>query len=163
MSTRLHWEYANVCNPYVDKLMKINKDMILFDGHFYLEDGAMPVYRICSINGNLLLVKILEKKSLKNTSEYFPYSDEDNDSEDRVCHFPSAIIELKIKILRRLNYRDEEYQKISKLIEDAEKDVQEKSKLLWKERENREHIEAMKHFKISTGKTPYFEKKDEPE
>jgi hypothetical protein len=149
MNNPFHWQIVHeVRNPYVEELKKVTKDTILFNGYFYLEDGAMPVYRICGIKHRLVLVKILEKRTLEDTSQYSPVRDgnDDTDPEDRICFFPTAIIELKIKILKELRFGDEEYESIVKQIIDLEPEVEKRSRALREEREEREMRELRKQM-----------------
>jgi hypothetical protein len=137
------WLPHDTKNPYVHKLIKHEQNTILFDGYFRLEDATMPVRRILYIHKELFLVEILEKKTIKDTSEYGEY---DEELGGRICLTPTDLIELRYKLIQHIK-TNEELELLQKEIIAEEDRVCERNQLLRDAREKKEYEEMMAQYR----------------
>ncbi len=153
MDDDIYWQdIENIRIPLIFKLLSFTRTKIVFNGLFYLEDGAMPVERICHINDRIFHIRILEKRTINETHEnnFFTRCTTIDNIDRGVSFFPSAVIELKYKILKDITFCDEYlYARIIKRILDENKNVEMKSDFLQRMREDDEFMNSMeKHCKI---------------
>ena len=120
--------YARI--PYNQELISHEPGHIVYNGYFYIEDGAMPVERIFLSPRGMFHVEIYEKKTMEDTSEYGPYDEEEGGS---ICFFPTAIISLHYRILSEL-ITSEEWSSAEERIELLEKEVRIKENQLLEEK-----------------------------
>jgi hypothetical protein len=103
----------------MDEVLTNEPGHLIFDGYFYIEDGAVPLQRIIHTPQGEFHVEIYEKKTLEDTSEYGPYDEEEGGS---ICFFPTAIIELRYRILQKIETRSDRV-KVEQQILESEKDM----------------------------------------
>jgi len=115
-------------------------DTILFNGYFYIEDTVMPIERLLYTEEGLYHVEIYEKKTLQDTSEY----SYDEEIGGNVCFFPTAIIELKYRILNEVTKENRE--SICDRIASLETEVYKKHRQHLEERTSKEHEEFVKRY-----------------
>lgn len=139
----IHWfPFGSRC-PYT-KHIKIHKDgLLVFNGYFYLEDQTMPVKRIMCLRKKMLLVEIISKKTLEDTSVYGEY---DEDLGGRACFFPTNNIEIQYKVLKEIE-NNAEFHKLCNEIEAQEVEVSERNAIHKEKREQKEHEELMERCK----------------
>jgi hypothetical protein len=125
--------------PYMDEVRLCEPGRIVFDGYFYLEDSTMPVERILFLRTGYHLVEIIEKKTIEDTSEFGPYDEEVG---GRICFFPTALIDLRYRIIKRLATADEQHEAEERIIE-MEHEVEERDSEKRQERADREFNEYM--------------------
>jgi hypothetical protein len=149
------WEHisSHVRSPHTRELISFTEDTILFDGYFYIEDGAVPVERIFFTKDGYFHIEITEKKTLDDTSVYAPYSSIDetaNDDDDffgcGVCFFPTAMIELKYRLIKKIDFSNNEIYNIRERITQLEDEVQKRSKKCEDERLERERQEYLQEY-----------------
>jgi hypothetical protein len=100
------WDYR-IQNPFIRTLKSFTADTISFDGYFYLEDDTMPVERILIKDDAWQHIEIYEKKTVEDTSIQTTQTTSSNDEGDAICFFPTAIIQLKYRVIKLLNTREE--------------------------------------------------------
>lgn len=122
------WDYIKfVRNPYIGTLQSFTEDTILFDGYFNVEGAVMPVERIMRTPSGSYHIEIVSKTILEDTSVY---DDADDDMPGcKICYFPSAITELKYRILATINNKDE-HEQIRERIRELELDIRRREFLL---------------------------------
>ena len=122
------WDYIKfVRNPYIGTLQSFTEDTILFDGYFNVEGAVMPVERIMNTPSGSYHVEIMSKTILEDTSVY-------EDAEDdlpgcKICFFPTAITELKYRILLIITNKEEREQ-IRELIRELEFNIRRRQDML---------------------------------
>lgn len=89
-----HIDYLRI--PFIDELISHEPGRMVFNGYFYINDAAMPVERVFHSNKGEFHVEIYEKNTLKDTSEYGPYDEEEG---GHICFFPTAVIELRYHVI----------------------------------------------------------------
>jgi hypothetical protein len=153
----IHWFPFNVTTPYIREMKILEKNKMVFNGHFYLEDGVFPVYRIIMIGDHKYLIKVLDKKIIKDTSAYGNYDEEIG---ARISLTPLGIIQLKYKLIKPLKDVDE-IKKIEEEIIKREKKIRERSNELYYERIAREweemrttYMEDMNHTPLTNSTRP---------
>jgi hypothetical protein len=120
ISNWIEWERIDTFRvPYMDEVLTNEPGHLIFDGYFYIEDGAVPLQRIIHTPQGEFHVEIYEKKTLEDTSEYGPYDEEEGGS---ICFFPTAIIELRYRILQKIETRSDRV-KVEQQILESEKDM----------------------------------------
>jgi len=127
-----HIDYLRI--PYIDELISHEPGRMVFNGYFYIDDAAMPVERVFHSNNGEFHVEIYEKKTLKDTSEFGPYDEEEG---GHICFFPTGIIELRYRVISEIKGR--EYHEVWERIIQLEKGV--------KEREDRIQEEERKRYR----------------
>jgi hypothetical protein len=121
---------------------------MIFSGYFMLEDGEMSVERIFDDGLKFYYVKILEKRTLKDTSEYTPsIGIKDDDENANIAFFPSGIIKLKYHIIKMIEYGSQEYKDICERINRLEYEVHQKNRTIYRERIERELMASMERRK----------------
>ena len=116
----IEWERINILRvPYMDEVLTNEPGHLVFDGYFYIEDGAVPFHRIIHTPQGEFHVEIYEKKTLKDTSEYGPYDEEEGGA---ICFFPTAIIELRYRVLSKIETRGDRI-KVEEQILEFEKNI----------------------------------------
>jgi hypothetical protein len=143
------WGTIHITNPYTEHIHTITNNTMVFSGYFMLEDGEMSVERIFDDGLNFYYVKILEKRTLEDTSEYMPFrgNKEEDDENAGSSFFPSGIIKLKYRIIKLIEYGSQEYEDICKRINRLETRVHEKNRVLYRERIERELLASMERRK----------------
>jgi hypothetical protein len=89
-----HIDYLRI--PFIDELISHEPGRMVFNGYFYIDDAAMPVERVFHSNKGEFHIEIYEKNTLKDTSEYGPYDEEEG---GHICFFPTGIIELRYHVI----------------------------------------------------------------
>jgi hypothetical protein len=141
----IHWFPIGGRCPYSKKTFYHKDNKLVFDGYFYLEDQTMPVKRIMCYNQNMFLVEIISKKTLDDTSVFGEYDKELGGS---VCFFPTNVIELQYKIIKKLA-NVEEFHKYCEELVALEVEIQERDTIHRKKREEEEfRIQAEEWKKI---------------
>lgn len=149
------WDHIDprVRCPHMRELILFTEDTILYDGYFYIEDGAVPIERIFFTQDGHFHIEITQKKTLEDTSVYTPASSVDNtltnDDDDfgGICFFPTAIIELKYRLLKKIDFskKNEFYDIIERIIQ-LEDEVQKRSRKCEEERFERERQEYLQDY-----------------
>jgi len=140
-SISFDWEHpAHIIKPYIMEMKTFTPDTILFNGYFYIEDTVMPIERLLYTEEGLYHVEIYEKKTLQDTSEY----SYDEEIGGNVCFFPTAIIELKYRILNEVTKENRE--SICDRIASLETEVYKKHRQHLEERTSKEHEEFVKRY-----------------
>lgn len=143
--SEVHWLPTSVTCPYVKKLISITNNTMVFNGYFYLENDTLPIKRILCINNTLFYTEILKKQNVEDTSKY------SNLEEGRVCFFPTSIIELEFKIIKKLEVNKE----LSELYDSIfmeEHNVHERDMNFRRKREDKDLEERSKLWKIESNK-----------
>jgi hypothetical protein len=143
------WGTIHVTNPYTEYLHSITNDTMIFSGYFMLEDGEMSVERIFDDGLKFYYVKILEKRTLKDTSEYtssLGIKEYDNENAN-IAFFPSGIIKLKYRIIKLIEYGSQEYKDICERINRLEYEVHQKNRTIYRGRIERELMASMERRK----------------
>jgi len=119
----IEWKRMNTLRvPYMDEVLTNEPGHLVFDGYFYIEDGAVPIQRIIHTSQGEFHIEIYEKKTLEDTSEYGPSDAEGGGS---ICFFPTAIIELRYHVLSKIETRDDRV-KVEEQIASFEKNMLER-------------------------------------
>jgi hypothetical protein len=139
--TEIHWLPTAVACPYVKKLMSFTNTKLVFNGYFYLENETLPVKRILCINNNFFYTEILKKQNVDDTSKYSEID------EGRVCFFPTNIIELDFKILKKIECNKELSELYDEIIME-EHNVQERDMNFRRRKEEKELEERSEIWKI---------------
>jgi hypothetical protein len=140
-SISFDWEHpAHIIKPYIMEMKSFTPDAILFNGYFYIEDTVMPIERLLYTEQGLYHVEIYEKKTLDDTSEY----SYDEEIGGNVCFFPTAMIELKYRILNEVTKENRE--SICDRIASLETEVYKKHRQHLEERSSKEHEEFVKRY-----------------
>lgn len=152
----LHWHMISSCirNPYTSDIKYFTSDTIHFDGYFYLEDGVMPVERLFLKDSEMYYIEILEKKTVEDTSVYTPTTSaetntdscDDDDDFGNICFFPTAIIQLKYRLIKKLDETDD-FKQICERIVSLEPAVEIKNRTLKAEREEKERQDLIERYK----------------
>jgi hypothetical protein len=140
ISNWIEWERIDILRvPYMDEVLTNEPGHLIFDGYFYIEDGAVPLQRIIHTPQGEFHVEIYEKKTLEDTSEYG--SSEEGDS---ICFFPTAVIELRYRILSKIETQDDRV-KVEEQIAELEKDMFEREEECFRTRMgfNKRNTESM--------------------
>jgi hypothetical protein len=124
--------------PFIDELISHEPGRMVFNGYFYIDDAVMPVERIFHSNKGEFHVEIYEKKTLEDTSEFGPYDEEEG---GHICFFPTAVIELKYRIISEIKGR--EYHEAWERIIQLEKVVKEREDQI-REEERKRYMEQWK-------------------
>lgn len=152
------WDHIDPCIrcPHLRELISFTDDTILYDGYFYIEDGSMPVERIFFTKDGFFHIEIIKKKTLEDTSVYAPASSISNavtnDDDDDffgcgICFFPTAMIELKYRIIKKIDFtKKNELNDTRERIIQLEDDVQKRSRKCEEERLERERQEYIKEY-----------------
>jgi hypothetical protein len=148
----IHWLPLSTRCPYVRKIIKQEKEKLVYNGYFYLEDNTMPVKRIMCQNSNLTLVEITKKITLDDTSVYGEY---DKELGGRACFFPTNVIELEFKIIKEIKDM-KELDSLQKEIESLEIEITERNEQHRRVREEAEFIKMSEEWKKLDYKT-FFE------
>jgi hypothetical protein len=159
MERRYEWLPAHSCdpihrirNPYIIDLIRYTDSSITFNGYFYLEASIFPIERILvkyDLSGskveNLEIshIEILEKIIVEDTSK----GDYDEEYGGSICFFPTEIATLKYRILKK-DLTNEEIEMISKELIIKEVDNEKRSEAAKTERQEREHEEFCKNYKL---------------
>lgn len=138
----IHWFPWEVTNPHIRELKSLEKNKIIFDGYFRLEEGVFPVHRIMCIHDKYFLVKLLSKKVLEDTSKYGEYDEEVG---GRICFTPTELLELEIKLLKEID-SSEEYSKMEATIIEKEEGIRKLNLELREKREKEEYKEWRKLY-----------------
>jgi hypothetical protein len=130
----VQWSHiGHVRIPYVEELLSHDSGSMVFNGYFYIEDDVMPVERIFHSNKGSFHVEIYKKTTMEDTSELGPYDEEVGGS---ICLFPTAIIELKYRVIAELP-NNETYELVERIIE-LEKDVRKREETIYEAKRARE-------------------------
>ena len=144
MDSDIHFDYhLSGRSPFIRTLHEFTPDTIKFEGYFYLEDETMPVERIL-VNKNVVShVEILQKITYDDTSNSTTDNEElyNGDPEDNVVFFPTAMIELKYRVIKVLETM-EEITQVRDRIQVLDVDVEARNEPFKRAREDREN-EAM--------------------
>jgi hypothetical protein len=135
------WDYR-IQNPFIRTLKSFTADTISFDGYFYLEDDTMPVERILIKDDAWQHIEIYEKKTVEDTSIQTTQTTRRNDEGDDICFFPTAIIQLKYRVIKLLN-TSEESERAKERIGRLEDAVQMRDQPLRTKRLEREQAELI--------------------
>ena len=136
----IEWERMDILRiPYMDEVLTNEPGHLIFDGYFYIEDGAVPLQRIIRTSQGEFHVEIYEKKTLKDTSEYGP-----SEEGGSICFFPTAVIELHYRVLSKIETRDDRV-KVEEQIASSEKDMFEREEECFRKRMgfNKHNTESM--------------------
>lgn len=129
----IQWSHiGHVRIPYVQELLSHDAGSMLFNGYFYIDDNVMPVERIFHSNKGSFHVEIYKKNTIEDTSEFGPYDEEEGGS---ICFFPTAIIELKYRVIAELSNNDP-YELEERIIQ-LEKDVRKREETIYEEKRAR--------------------------
>lgn len=142
-----HIDYLRI--PYIDELISHEPGRMVFNGYFYIDDAVMPVERVFHSNNGEFHVEIYEKKTLKDTSEFGPYDEEEG---GHICFFPTGIIELRYHVIAEIKGREyhEAWERIIQLekgVKEREDRIQEEERKRYREeweKESRERSEQKK-------------------
>lgn len=130
----VQWSHiGDVRIPYIRDLISHEPGRMVFNGYFYIDDNVMPVERVFHSNKGSFHVEIYEKKTMEDTSEFGPYDEEEGGS---ICFFPTAIIELKYRVIAELP-NNKPYELVERIIQ-LEKEVREREATIYKEKRARE-------------------------
>jgi len=129
-----HIDYLRI--PFIDELISHEPGRMVFNGYFYINDAAMPVERVFHSNKGEFHVEIYEKNTLKDTSEYGPYDEEEG---GHICFFPTGIIELRYRVIAEIKGRD--YHEAWKRIVQLETSVKEREERICEEERQRDREE----------------------
>jgi hypothetical protein len=132
----LHLCDYRITNPFIRTLKSFTADTISFDGYFYLEDETMPVQRILIKDDVWQHIEIYEKKTVEDTSTT------SNIEGDDICFFPTAIIQLKYRVISTL-HTSEESERAKERIGRLEDAVQMRDQPLRTKRLEREQAELI--------------------
>jgi hypothetical protein len=122
--------------PFIDELISHEPGHMVFNGYFYIDDAAMPIERVFHSNKGEFHVEIYEKKTLKDTSEFGPYDEEEG---GHICFFPTAVIELRYHIISEIKGRN--YHEAWKRIIQLETGVKEREERICEEKRQRDREE----------------------
>lgn len=129
----VQWSHiGDVRIPYIGELISHEPGRMVFNGYFYIDDNVMPVERVFYSNKGSFHVEIYEKKTMEDTSEFGPYDEEEGGS---ICFFPTAIIELKYRVIAEI--ANEPYELEERIIQ-LEKDVRKREATIYEEKRARE-------------------------
>jgi hypothetical protein len=129
----VQWSHiGHVRIPYVQELISHEPGSMVFNGYFYIDDDVMPVERIFHSNKGSFHVEIYKKNTMEDTSEFGPYDEEEGGS---ICFFPTAIIELKYRVIAELPNNDP-YELEERIIQ-LEKDVRKREETIYEEKRAR--------------------------
>jgi hypothetical protein len=131
--------------PFALNLISFTPDTMRFNGYFYLEDETMPVERILIYKNIAYHLEIIEKRTYEDTSSSGENNvDPDSDPAENITFFPTNIIEIKYRIIKRLE-TSQELNAARLRIEDLTPEVERRNEPFKRAREEREH-EAMIEF-----------------
>jgi len=131
--------------PFALKLISFTPDTMRFNGYFYLEDETMPVERILMYKNIAYHLEIIEKRTYEDTSSSGENNvDPDSDPAENITFFPTNIIEMKYRIIKRLE-TSQELNDARIRIEDLTPEVERRNEPFKRARERRED-EAMIEF-----------------
>ena len=129
-----HIDYLRI--PFIDELISHEPGHMVFNGYFYINDAAMPVERVFHSNKGEFHVEIYEKNTLKDTSEYGPYDEEEG---GHICFFPTGIIELRYRVIAETTGR--RHHELGDRIVKLEKEVKEREERICEEERQRDREE----------------------
>lgn len=107
-------------NPVINEIKSNEPGTLVFDGYFYVDSKDLPIQRLMVYFGEKITdeqgntyrsaisdmhIEIYEKISGEDTSFYGDekiedISENDNDSEENICFFPTEITTLKYRVLK---------------------------------------------------------------
>jgi hypothetical protein len=130
-----------------------------FNGYFYLEDETMPVERILMYKNIAYHLEIIEKRTYEDTSSSGENNvDPDSDPAENITFFPTNIIEMKYRIIKRLE-TSQELNAARIRIEEMTPEVERRNEPFKRAREKREE-EAMIEFCKTLDYKKYLAKED---
>ena len=134
--------------PFILTLHEYTPDTLKFEGYFYLEDETMPVERILIHKNVISHIEILKKLTYDDTSHSTSDKDElyNGDPEDNIIFFPTAIIELKYRVIKVLESLEEITQARDR-IQKLDVAVEARNEPFKQAREQREHEAMIEHCK----------------
>lgn len=144
------WEpHHDVCNPFVSRLLEVDKSHIQFKGYFLLEPGTVPIERIVRFPENYKMkqyhIEIIEivKETEKFECEVCASGQPCDPEENHIQFFPSEIITLKFNTLTEIE-TGEYYRYACKRILEQEPDIQRRNETEIKIQQNQEREEIRK-------------------
>jgi hypothetical protein len=148
-SDHTHFDYnLSGRSPFIRTLLIYTSDTLKFEGYFYLEDETMPVERLLIHNNDVFHIEILQKLMDDDTSN--SESDEEEfyngDPEDNIVFFPTGIIELKYRVIKRLESMEEINQARDR-IQTLDAEVEARNAVFKRQREDREQEEMIEQCK----------------
>jgi hypothetical protein len=148
-SDHTHFDYnLSGRSPFIRTLLNHTSDTLKFEGYFYLEEETMPVERLLIHHNEVFHIEILQKLMDDDTSN--SESDEEEfyngDPEDNIVFFPTGIIELKYRVIKRLESMEEINQARDR-IQTLDAEVEARNAVFKRQREDREQEEMIEHCK----------------
>jgi hypothetical protein len=146
----VEWDHIGYLRiPYMMELLSHEPGRMVFNGYFYIDDAAMPVERIFHSNKGCFHVEIYEKNTLEDTSEFGDYDEEMGGS---ICFFPTAIIELKYRVIEEIADKEsytlwERIIQLETVVKEREQQIQEEQHKRCMEEWERESREREKKNK----------------
>ena len=135
----IEWDMSTRRYPYMREVITNEPGHIVFDGYFYIEDDTVPVERILRTRDADYHVEIYEKKTLDDTTT----SSYDEEIGGYISFFPTAIIDLRYRILHTITSSEQHFD-ILERIDELEKGVEERNTI---NRKAREELEFSKYRK----------------
>jgi hypothetical protein len=148
MDIDTHFDYHHEGrSPYISTLYDYTPDTLKFEGYFYLEEETMPVERILFRGDDMLHIEILQKLEHDNDTSNSDKADFFNgDPEDNIIFFPTAVIELKYRVIKVLQSLEEITQTRDR-IQALDVDVEARNDVFTRQREEREREEMKERCK----------------
>jgi hypothetical protein len=148
-SDHTHFDYnLSGRSPFIRTLLNHTSDTLKFEGYFYLEEETMPVERLLIHHNEVFHIEILQKLMDDDTSN--SESDEEEfyngDPEDNIVFFPTGIIELKYRVIKRLESMEEINQARDR-IQTLDAEVEARNAVFKRQREDREQEEMIEQCK----------------
>ena len=148
MDIDTHFDYYHEGrSPFIRILYDYAPDTLKFEGYFYLEEETMPVERILFHGEEMLHIEILQKRT-----QEAPVSDSETnevysgDPEDNIMFFPTAVIELKYRVIKVLQ-SFEELAQAQERIQTLDADVEARNEVFKRQRDVREQEEMVERCK----------------
>jgi hypothetical protein len=148
MDIDTHFDYHHEGrSPYISTLNEYTSDTLKFEGYFYLEAETMPVERILFRGDDMFHIEILQKLEHHNETSNFDKADFFNgDPEDNIIFFPTAVIELKYRVIKVLQSLEEITQTRDR-IQALDVDVEARNDVFTRQREEHEREEMIEQCK----------------
>ena len=148
-SDHTHFDYnLTGRSPFIRTLLNYTSDTLKFEGYFYLEEETMPVERLLIHHNEVFHIEILQKLMDDDTSNSESDSEEfyNGDPEDNIVFFPTGVIELKYRVIKRLESMEEINQARDR-IQTLDAEVEARNAVFKRQREDREQEEMIEQCK----------------
>ncbi len=128
-SSRIQIMPHSLKGPYINRLISLTANKLVFDGYFRIEEQMLPVDRVLYLMGRKreFHIYITAVRRGENTSTY----SYDEDVGEHICLTPSEIVELTFRVMPEKSGKE-----IDALIReiDARENTEEFSRASWEER-----------------------------